>query len=125
MEEKNFDGIAMLRILGKCLVLELMISIIGMFILALVLSNTSVSDSIMGNTIIGISAFSIALGGFIISKKIEMKGIICGALQGIIYMFTLYFISSIASGQFSLRIEGIVMVIIRYCCRKCWWNYWC
>ena len=60
----------------------------------------------------GISAFAISLGGFITSKKLEMKGILCGAMQGILYMVLLYLISSIASGNFSLKIEGIIMIIV-------------
>ena len=54
MEEKNFDGISVLKIFGKSLLLELMISFCGMLILAFVLSKTSVSDSIMGKVIVGI-----------------------------------------------------------------------
>lgn len=125
MEEKSFDGIGILKIFGKNLIMELIISLIGMFILALVLSKTSVSDSIMGNTIIGISAFSIALGGLVVSRKMEMKGILCGALQGVLYMVVLYLISSMASGKFALGIEGIVMILVRYCCWWCWRNNWC
>ena len=84
-----------------------------MFILALILSKTNVSDSIMGKAIIGISAFSISFGGMLASRKLNMKGILCGALQGILYMAILYLISSIANGNFSLRTEGIVMIVVR------------
>ena len=112
MEEKSFDGIGILKIFGKILLIELILSFIGMFILAIILSKTGVSDSIMGNAIIGISSFSIALGGFVISRKLEMKGIICGAIQGILYMILLYLISSIASGNFGLEKEGIIMIIV-------------
>ena len=125
MEEKCFDGIGILKIFGKNLIMELIISLIGMFILALILSKTSISDSIMGNTIIGISAFSIALGGLMVSRKMEMKGILCGALQGILYMMVLYIISSIANGRFTLGIEGIVMILVRYYCWRYRRNNWC
>ena len=83
-----------------------------MFILALILSKTSVNDSIMGKVIVGISAFAIAVGGFLASRKLSMKGILCGALQGILYMIILYVISSIANGSFSLRLEGIIMILV-------------
>ena len=125
MEENNFDGIGILRLFAKIFCVEMIFSIIGMFILAIILSKTSVSDSIMGNSIIGISAFSIAFGGFLSSRKLKIKGIICGALQGIIYMLFMYLISSIASGNFVLTIEGIVMIVVRNCLWKCWWNYRC
>jgi len=84
-----------------------------MFILALVLSKTNVSDSIMGKAIIGISAFSIGLGGMLASRKLNIKGILCGALQGVLYMTILYLASSVVNGVFSLRIEGIIMILVR------------
>lgn len=125
MEEKNFSGIEILKIFSKSLLLEIIISLIGMFILAIILSKTSVSDSIMGNVIIGISAFAISMGGFISSRKLEIKGIICGALQGIIYMLVLYLLSSIANGNFALKVEGIVMIVVRNYFWSNRWSYWC
>ena len=124
MEEKSFDGIKVLKVFGKCFIIEMIISILGMFILALVLSKTNISDSIMGNVIIAISAFSVSMGGFISSRKLQIKGILCGALQGIFYMSILYLISSIANGNFSLEIEGIIMIIVRHCFWNSWRNYW-
>ncbi|MBR2289573.1 MAG: TIGR04086 family membrane protein [Clostridia bacterium] len=116
MEEKSFDGIGILRTIGKSLLVEMLISIVGLFVLALILSRTSVSDTIMGNAIIGISAFAIAFGGLLASRKLEMKGILCGALQGVLYMLLLYLISSIACGSFALKVEGIVMILVGIVC---------
>lgn len=112
MEEKSFDGIGILKVLGKNLLFALILSFIGMFILAIILSKTGISDDIMGKAIIGISAFAIALGGFLTSRKLEIKGILAGAILGVLYMLLLYSVSSIASGNFSLRIEGIVMILV-------------
>ncbi len=112
MEEKSFDRIGVLKTFVKCLIIEMIISILGMLILALVLSKTSVSDNIMGNVIIGISAFAISIGGFIGSRNLKIKGIFSGALQGIFYMLALYLISSIASQNFSVGIQGLVMIIV-------------
>ena len=125
MEEKNFDGIEILKIFGKSLFIEMIISVLGMFILAIVLSKTSLSDSIMGNVIIGISSFSIGIGGLLSSRRLNLKGILCGALQGIFYMIILYLISSIASHSFTLGLEGIIMIVFRYNFRCCWRNCWC
>lgn len=124
MEERGFDGFQILKICSKSFAIEMIISFIGMFILALVLSKTSVSDSIMGNTIIGISSLAISIGGFMSSRKLALKGIICGAIQGIIYMISLYLISSIANGNFCLKIEGIIMIIVRNYSRSNWRSYW-
>ena len=96
-----------------------------MFILAVILSNTSINDNIMGNTIIGISSFAISIGAFLSSRKLNIKGIVCGILQGVIYMLVLYIISSLVSGNFSLKIEGIIMIIVRNHIRSNWRNSWC
>lgn len=124
MEEKSFDGISILKTFGKSLLIEMIISIIGMFILAVALSKTDLSDSIMGNVIIGISAFSIGIGGFFCSRKLKIKGILCGALQGIFYMGILYLISSIVSKSFNLGLEGMIMIAVRNCFWSHWGNYW-
>ena len=86
----TINGIEILKTFIKSLIIEIIISFLGMFILALILSKTNVSDNIMGNTIIGISSFSIAIGGFLSSRKLQMKGILSGSLQGILYMIILY-----------------------------------
>ena len=112
MEEKKADGIEILKTFGISFIIEIIISILGMFILAVALSKTSLSDNIMGNVIIGISSFSIGIGGFCSSRRLQIKGILCGTLQGIFYMMTLYLISSIASKNFSLGLEGIIIVIV-------------
>ena len=125
MEEKSFDGFNILKIFGKSFLLEMIVTILGMFILAIVLSKTSLSDSIMGNALIGISSFSIGIGGFLSSRKLQIKGILCGTLQGIIYMGILYLISSIVNHNFNLGIEGIIMIAVRSSFRSHWWNYWC
>ena len=125
MEENNFNGITNLKVFIKCFIIEMAISILGLFILALILSKTNVNDDIMVKAIIGISAFAISIGGFISSRSFKMKGIISGSIQGIFYMLILYLISSIASQNFTLVSEGIIMLIVRYYIRKCWRNYRC
>ena len=123
MEENLSDGFELIKNLGKCILIELIITFLGMLILAVILTNTNISDTIMGNCIIGISAFAIGIGGFLASRKLKMKGILCGGLQGLIYMIILYMISSISSGNFSLQLEGIVMIVIRYYFWSNWWNH--
>ena len=113
MEERKFDGIEMIKVLGKNLVLALFISLIGMFILALILSKTGVSDSIMGKAIIGISAIAICFSGFLTSKKLEMKGILCGILQGVLYMFLKKININVGDTKIVIRILLIYLFLIK------------
>lgn len=125
MEEKSINNVEIVKQLIKNLILEMIITTFGMFILAVVLSKTNLNENIMGNAIIAISSFAIGFGGFRCSRILEIKGILCGAIQGIIYMAILYLISSVLNGKFYLGIEGIIMIIVRNYFWKYWRNYRC
>ena len=47
---------------------------------------------------------------FYASKKIKEKGIISGAIVGLIYMLILYLISSIVNWDFTMTLETIIMI---------------
>ena len=44
------------------------------------------------------------------SVQAEKKGIINGALVGLIYILTIYIISSIAKGNFGITINSIILI---------------
>lgn len=121
MEESSTGS---LKIFFKNLVLEFLVSILLLLILSILLSTTNLSENIISSAIIFISSFSILLGGFLASRKLKLKGIITGALQGLIYMTILYILSSLLSHDFSLGTESIAMILSRY---SMWWirrNNW-
>ena len=92
--------------------LSLIISIILIMILAIILSKTSVTEEIITPSIIFISSLSVMIGSFRISKNKKEKGIINGIFFGIIYMFSLYLISSIFTRSFVLTGDSILMICI-------------
>lgn len=98
------------RVFAVNIVLEFAITIILLFILSVLLSTTSLDENVMKPGIIAIATFSVLLGSFLSAKKIKSKGIVIGVLQGIIYMFILYLISSFATKDFSLGLESIIMI---------------
>jgi putative membrane protein (TIGR04086 family) len=100
------------KVIIKNLIIEMIISIIMLSILAILLCKTHLAEDIINPAIIFISAFSILIGGFLTSKKLKVKGIISGAVEGIIYMFILYFISSICTSNFRVGFEGLMMIVI-------------
>lgn len=101
----------MKEFLKECII-SLIISIILIFILSILVSLTSVSENIIKPTTIGITTFSILVGSFRLSKNKKEKGIIYGGLLGIIYIVTMYLISSIYNFDFSLNIYSIIMIIL-------------
>ena len=109
MEETGESG-NLLKIFTFNLILEFILTVIMLFILALLLSMTSLEESIISPSIIGITTFSILLGGFVISRKIKSKGIIVGIIQGLIYMLVLYLTSSFINMDFSMNLQSLTMM---------------
>lgn len=95
---------------GKSLILSILLTFIALLLLSAVLNFTDVSENIISPSIIVISSLCIMIGSFIVSKKIKEKGILNGAILGILYMFILYIISSIANGSFALNVSSLAMI---------------
>lgn len=114
--EETSSSPNILKTFLKNLGIEFLLSIILLVILSVLLSTTSLNENVINPSIIFISAFSILFGSFLSSKKIKTKGIIIGAIQGIIYMLILYLISSFSSMNFSIGTESITMILIGVVC---------
>mgnify|MGYP004542491209 FL=1 len=95
---------------GKSLILSILLTFIALLLLSAVLNFTDVSENIISPSIIVISSVCIMIGSFIVSKKIKEKGILNGAILGILYMFVLYIISTIANGSFALNVSSLAMI---------------
>lgn len=92
-------------------IISFILSLILIFILAFIISKTTVSESIIVPGIIVISSVSIMFGGIRLSKAKKQKGLINGALLGIIYMAGMYLISSIILKDFSLNVKSLIMIL--------------
>lgn len=92
-------------------VISLITTIILLFILSAVLTYTNISENIISPVIIVITAISILFGSQITTRKIKKNGILNGGIIGVIYIITLYLLSSIISGNFAVNTYSIVMII--------------
>ena len=110
MEDYRNTSKFMLVIRG--ILLSVGITLIMILALSIILSTSDVKESVIMPTVIFISAFSILIGGFIVTKRLDEKGIVYGSILGISYMLILYFISSIMNFNFSLNINAILMIAI-------------
>lgn len=109
LEENN--GINKFTLWLKGILLSMGLTLIMILFLSVLLSISNIKESVIMPTVIFISTFSILIGAFFISRKIESKGIIYGSLLGLIYMMILYLISSIMSLNFSLGLNSIIMIV--------------
>ena len=98
------------KIILISVIFEIFLSLIMIFVLSLLLSLTDLEEKIIEPAIIGISAFSILIGSFFSGRKIRIKGIVIGIVQGFMYMFILYMLSSFISGDFSIGVNSLTMI---------------
>lgn len=103
---KNF-----IRII-KGSILAVVISFMFLLIYAALLTYTSISESTMIPVVIIISGISILIGSSISSLKIKRQGMLNGALVGLIYMLSIYVISSVFLTGFSLNMNAMIMILI-------------
>ena len=98
-------------IILKGSIIALILTIIMLTIYAAILSYTNVSEDSMTLVILFIAGLSIIIGSSITNIKLKRKGIINGALIGLIYILIIYILSSVITGVFNLNSNSIIMII--------------
>ena len=96
----------------KGVVISYIFTIVMCLIYAIVLTYTNVQENTIPPVIIVITAISIFIGSTIGNYKIQKNGLLNGALVGLIYIVTIYLISSILNGYFTLNIASIIMIVL-------------
>ncbi len=104
--EKTITNIA------KGVIISLITTFILLFIFAVVLTYTDVSETIINPVIIVITAISILIGSSIGNIKIKKNGLLNGAFIGGIYILTIYLISSILNWKFGLELQSLIMIAV-------------
>lgn len=93
-------------------IFAIVISLIAVFIYALILTYTNVSENTITPVIIVIAGISILIGSYISNLKIKKQGMLNGALVGLIYMLFIYITSSITFTGFNLNMNSIIMILV-------------
>ena len=92
--------------------ISIILSLVLLTIYATLLSYTSISESTIVPVIITITGISILIGSSISSIHIKKQGLLNGALVGLIYMLTIYILSSIVLSSFELTMNSIIMILV-------------
>lgn len=108
-EEKNKDGL--LKIL-KGSIISIVMSLAILFLMAVLLTYTNIPESIIPIIIIVTSVISILTGSIFSTIKINRNGLLNGGIIGIIYIITIYIISSITIVGFHLNLKSMIMIVI-------------
>ncbi len=92
--------------------ISMIFTIICLFIFAILLTYTTISESTITPVIIIVTGVSILVGSSIGNSKIKKNGILNGALVGGGYILILYLLSSLLNVRFSLNIQSVIMIAI-------------
>ena len=96
----------------KGIIIAFFITTILIFILSAILTYTNISETFIPIGTVIVSSISILVGAFLSTHHIKKNGIMNGGIIGAIYIITLYILSSIISGNFSINTQAIIMIII-------------
>ena len=105
-----------MKLFLKETIFSVLLSIFLIFCLSLIISKTTVPENIIIPGIIVISSLSIMIGSVKVSRKKERNGIINGSIMGLIYMGSMYIVSSIILKDFSLTLNSIIMILFGIIC---------
>ena len=108
--DKNELSANLIRIL-KGSITAIVITLILLFIFAILLTYTKLKENIISPVVIVVTAISILIGSSISTLKIKKNGLLNGALVGIIYIVTIYLISSVTGSGFACNINTIIMIV--------------
>ena len=97
--------------IGKGLLISFLATLIGIFLFALILTFSNLSESTIPMVVIGISFVSILLGATISTRKLHKNGMMNGGIIGGTYVLLLYIISSFINTGFTFNIYTIIMII--------------
>ncbi len=92
------------------------LTIILFYILGMLLSYTTLPESIINPAIMIITGISILIGASIVTIKSNKKGFIKGALVGLLYFGLIYFSSSVILKNFQVNIYSIIMFLVAFLC---------
>ena len=97
--------------IGKGSIVAIILTMILLFLFSIILTYTTIQETCITPVIIIITAVSILVGSSLSTLKIKKNGLINGAIVGIIYILSIYLISSITGADFSLNMNSVIMII--------------
>lgn len=94
------------------LVISFLITIIGISVSSVIFAYTNINDIHLQTFVFGIILFSVLVGAMILSRKIKQRGLIFGAIFGIIYCLIVYLSSAIAYTGFFMSNTLLIYLVI-------------
>lgn len=109
MEKSEFSNNFIQIIKGSAI--SIILTLILLLIFSIILTYTNIQENIISPVIIVISTISLLVGSSISTLKIKKNGLINGMLVGIIYILSIYILSSITGSGFTVSVTTLIMII--------------
>ena len=87
-------------------------TIIALTIFAVLLTYTELSENTIRPVIITVTGISILIGSSIGTRKIRKNGLMTGGAIGVLYIVSIYLISSVMNSNFALSWISIIMIAV-------------
>lgn len=102
------NGIAILK--GE--LIAFIINILGLVIMALIMTYSTLSDNNIPTLVIAINTLAILIGSSTATIKLEKKGILNGVIIGVLYMIIYIIISLIFNGNIIFSSKTVLLIIL-------------
>ncbi len=106
--KKNNNMISIL----KGFIISLILTIIFIWIYALILVKTNIQENTITPVVITISGISVLIGSSIACLHVKKNGILNGACIGGMYYAAIYVLSSIALCGLAINVKSLIMIVI-------------
>ena len=91
--------------------ISLLISIILVFILAVIVYFANISDRTVSAVIFAISVISVFFGGLILAKNVDNRGLVNGLLLAGVYFLVLFFVSMLINGKVAISLGNFLRLL--------------
>lgn len=95
----------------KSVIIALGITLISIFMFAIILTYTNISEKVIPGVLVIITFISILIGTLVGMKKINKNGMLNGGIIGGVYVVLVYFISSILNTGFVFNSYTLFMIL--------------
>ena len=91
-------------------IISLILSLMTLYVYAIILVNTGIQENTIKPVVITISSVSLLIGSSISSLRTKRKGIINGICVSLMYLMSMYLLSSIILCGFSFNFSSLIMI---------------
>ena len=91
--------------------IALLISIILVFILAVIVYFANISDRTISAVIFAISVISVFFGGLILAKNVDNRGLVNGLLLAGVYFLALFLVSMLVNGRVAISLNNFLRLL--------------